>query len=131
MKKLFFGILFATLFTINLNGQQRTYKMKIIAKKNCVFSLQRNIVGIQASAILTVLQFNRKFPNENIKEIKKILNSLAISSKYPSIRVKAQLASMVLNYPLLFANIKLDSMNRDLTFQKISKLINIRLLSSL
>ena len=57
MKKLFFGILFATLFTINLNGQQRTYKMKIIAKKNCVFSLQRNIVGIQASAILTVLQF--------------------------------------------------------------------------
>lgn len=119
-------VLLTFLSTTIIIGQNnsKTFNQFRLIKQNCIFDLESNIPGISESAIITILQFQRRYPNVDLKEIKSKLNFLASSTSYPSLIVKAQLANIVLNYPELFDNIKLDSENRELTYKKIYQQIS-------
>jgi len=108
---------------IGQNNSRTSNKFTLI-KQNCIFDLESNVPGISESAIITILQFQRRYPSVDLREIKNKLNFLASSTIYPSLVVKAQLANIVLNYPELFDNIKLDSENRELTYKKIYQRIS-------
>ena len=119
-------VLLTFLSTTIIIGQNnsKTFNQFRLIKQNCIFDLESNIPGISESAIITILQFQRRYPNVDLKEIKSKLNFLSSSTSYPSLIVKAQLANIVLNYPELFDNIKLDSENRELTYKKIYQQIS-------
>ena len=99
------------IFTFNisvLGREDKPVKHKIdsaLAQENCLLALKSDNVGLVESAIDVMIMVKKVYPALNFKEADKELNKLAINGQTPSIRYKAQLASLYFQYPNLFTGI--------------------------
>lgn len=89
---------------------------------NSLYGLKSEINSIVESTLFVVLQVKEKYPYADYNRLIDRLNELAVEGKTPSIRYKAQLASLYINYFYLFSDIKFtDKENPDKYFKMISE----------
>ena len=77
----------------------------VLAKENCLAALRSDNRGLVESAIDVMIMVKKVYPAMDFKEADKELNKLAVDGQTPSIRYKAQLASLYFQYPGLFTGI--------------------------
>ncbi|MGK9477127.1 hypothetical protein [Melioribacter sp. OK-6-Me] len=124
------AVLLVTFLATNIFAQQPEYK-KLIEKVNERFLYNLNVEhsGIVESSIFNIMEVKSKFPNEDYSRLVRKLYELALEGNTPSIRYKAQLASLYFNFYDMFADIKITEVekeNPDLFFHEISnKLMKI------
>ena len=96
--------------------------------KSCfINTLNSDYNSIVESSIFITMDLKSRYPSENYDELIDKLNELAVEGKTPTIRYKAQLASLYFNYQNLFADIKFtDKENPEQYFQQISEKLGQR-----
>lgn len=96
--------------------------------KSCYLkTLDSDYNSIVESSIFITMELKSRYPSENYDELIDRLNELAVEGKTPTIRYKAQLASLYFNYQNLFADIKFtDKENPEQYFQQISEKLGQR-----
>jgi hypothetical protein len=119
-------IILFTLSTTMMAKDPRTekaFKDKVV--KNLLYSMNSDLNSIVESSLFVVLQVKENYPNEDYGKLLIKLNQLTNSGPTISIRYKAQLTSLFINYPDFFKdikNIKLssDNDNPDTYFKMIA-----------
>jgi len=96
--------------------------------KSCfINTLNSDYNSIVESSIFITMDLKSRYPSENYDNLIDKLNELAVEGKTPTIRYKAQLASLYFNYQNLFADIKFtDKENPEQYFQQISEKLGQR-----
>lgn len=86
----------------------RKYNPEILekAEKNSLETMDSGFDSLVESAIFNMILFKAYVPNWEFDQILEKLNELSIEGKTASIRYKAQLASLFITYPGLFADIE-------------------------
>ena len=114
-------------FSASLFGQEPKTKQFIDkAKENYLYSLESKITGIVESSIFVSMEMKDRYPGFNYSNIVDKLNELAIEGKSPTIRYKAQLASLFFNFHNMFEGISVDKENPDNYFKQISERLEQR-----
>lgn len=89
---------------------------------NSIYGMNSEYSSIVESTLFVVLQVKERYPDEDYDKLIDRLNDLAVEGNTPSIRYKAQLASLYFNYYDLFNDIKItDKENPDKYFKLISE----------
>lgn len=113
-------------FTANLFAQNSASKKSVINQitTNSLYGLKSDYGSVVESTLFVILQVKDRYPNADYDKLIDRLNELAIDGKTPSIRYKAQLASLYFNYHDLFADIKfVEKENPDKYFKMIAEKI--------
>lgn len=123
-------LLVLLLFGTSLNFAQTPEKTKLVTV-NLLSSLEHEVNGVVESSIYNTLFLQKYFPGADMNKVINKLNEVAKDSDSPSIRYKAQLASLYLAYynngELNFEDYKVD---REKLFQKIAYELESSLLVS-
>lgn len=112
--------------TTNLFAQNPSSQKSVINQitTNSLYGLKSDYSSVIESTLFVILQVKDRYPNANYDKLIDRLNELAIDGKTPSIRYKAQLASLYYNYHDLFAEIKfVEKENPDKYFKMIAEKI--------
>jgi len=112
--------------TTNLFAQNPSSQKSVINQitTNSLYGLKSDYSSVIESTLFVILQVKDRYPNANYDKLIDKLNELAIDGKTPSIRYKAQLASLYYNYHDLFAEIKfVEKENPDKYFKMIAEKI--------
>jgi hypothetical protein len=100
---------------------EKTQKFVEKAAMNFVSSMESECIGVVESSIFLSMELKDKFPESNYNNLIDELNNLAASGKTPTIRYKAQLASLYYNYYPMFSDLKIvDKENPDKYFKQIA-----------
>ncbi len=92
------------------------------AKNNYFRTLNSNINGVVESSIFITMEMKAKYPDADYDKLVNKLNELAVEGSTPTIRYKAQLASLYFNFHNMFADIKfVDKENPEKYFKQISE----------
>src|SRR5690554_3781268 len=92
------SLLFVLLFlATGLNFAQGPEKTKLVTV-NLINSLEHEVEGVVESSIYNTLFLQKYYPDADINKVIKKLNDVAKDSESPSLRYKAQLASLYLAY---------------------------------
>lgn len=113
-------------FTANLFAQNPSSRKSVINQitTNSLYGLKSEYGSVVESTLFVILQVKDRYPNADYDKLIDRLNELAIEGKTPSIRYKAQLASLYFNYHDLFADIKfVEKENPDKYFKMIAEKI--------
>ena len=112
------GIFSKTAFSQEQKSQEYLNK----AIKAYEYSLDFKLPAVAESAIYSVIVLKKYYPNNDYDDLKDMINDLAADGKTPTLRYKAQLASLYFEYPALFKNIKFEKTteNPDKYFKMIS-----------
>lgn len=113
-------LLFA--FATNLTAGQTTNETFIKrAKINFLHSMNSEYNSIVESSIFISMDMKKRFPNEDYDIFIDKLNDLAIEGRTPTVRYKAQLASLYFNFFNMFSDITIDSKsNPEIFFKSIA-----------
>ena len=110
-KKLNYLLAFLLILTFNINAMGRDDKPanhridSALAKENCLVALKSDNEGLVESAIDVLIMVKKTYPTMDFEAADKELDRLSIEGETPSIRYKAQLASLYFQYPGLFTGI--------------------------
>ncbi len=121
----FLALVFSASVFANGPKKDEQYINKV---KSCYLkTLDSDYNSIVESSIFITMELKSKYPSENYDELIDRLNELAVEGKTPTIRYKAQLASLYFNYQNLFDDIKFtDKENPEQYFLKISEKLGQR-----
>lgn len=109
------------------NGPKKDEQYINKVKSSYLKTLNSDYNSIVESSIFITMNVKNRYPSENYDELIEKLNELAVEGKTPTIRYKAQLASLYFNYQNLFDNIKFtDKEHPELYFQQISEKLGQR-----
>jgi len=109
------------------NGPKKDEQFINKVKNSFLSTLNSNYNSIVESSIFITMDLKSRYPSEDYDELIDKLNELAVEGKTPTIRYKAQLASLYFNYQNLFADIKFtDKENPEQYFQQISEKLGQR-----
>ncbi|MHB8904733.1 MAG: hypothetical protein ACYC4T_04515 [Melioribacteraceae bacterium] len=114
-------ILFAV--TTNVFAQKpaapKSFEDRIV--KTALYGMSSEIPSIVEASLFVLLEVKNKYPNEDYKKLLDKLNELAQNGSTLSIKYKAQLTSLFINYHDLFRDVTiLGSENPDLSFKMIA-----------
>ncbi|MBI1939267.1 MAG: hypothetical protein HYS25_14250 [Ignavibacteriales bacterium] len=112
--------------TTNLFAQKPSSQKSVINQitTNSLYGLKSDYSSVVESTLFVILQVKNRYPNADYDKLIDRLNELAIDGRTPSIRYKAQLASLYYNYHDLFAEIKfVEKENPDKYFKMIAEKI--------
>lgn len=88
---------------------------------NALYGMNSELPAIVESSLFITLQLKSRYPNEDYKKLLGKLNELAQNGSTLSIKYKAQLASLFINYYDLFKDVTIfESENPGLSFKMIS-----------
>ena len=109
-------------FSATISAQSAKTKQLIEkAKINFLSSLHSDVYGVVESSIFITMEMKERFPEFDYSNLVDKLNDLAIEGKTPTIRYKAQLASLYFDFPSMFTDVNfLDKENPDKYFKQIS-----------
>jgi len=115
-------------FSIAIFAQEpKTEQFINKAKKNYLLSMDSNLNSIVESAIFITMEMKDRYPEYDYSKLINRLNELAIEGNTPTLRYKAQLASLYFNFYPMFSDIKIiDRENPDLFFRQISERLEQR-----
>lgn len=89
--------------------------------RNALYGMNSELPAIVESSLFITLQLKSRYPNEDYKKLLGKLNELAQNGSTLSIKYKAQLASLFINYYDLFKDVTIfESENPGLSFKMIS-----------
>jgi hypothetical protein len=109
------------------NGPKKDEQFINKAKSCYLKTLDSDYNSIVESSIFITMDLKSRYPSEDYDELIDKLNELAVEGKTPTIRYKAQLASLYFNYQNLFTDIKFtDKENPEQSFQQISEKLGQR-----
>ncbi len=92
------------------------------AVSNFVLAMESKNAGVVESSIFISIDLKSKFPQIDYSDLIDKLNELALKGETPTIRYKAQLASLYFNFYNMFSDIKIvDKENPDLYFKQIAE----------
>ncbi len=114
-------VLFAV--TTNVLAQKpaasKSFEDRIV--KTALYGMSSEIPSIVESSLFVLLEAKNRYPNEDYKKLLDKLNELAQNGSTLSIRYKAQLTSLFINYHDLLKDVNVfESENPDLSFKMIS-----------
>ncbi len=126
MKALFskaMAIVLLFVFTTVIFAQGPTSEQFINkAKKNYLLSMDSEYNSVIESAIFVSMEMKDRYPEFDYSKLVNRFNELAIEGNSPTLRYKAQLASLYFNFYSMFSDIKIaDKENPELFFKKISE----------
>jgi predicted TIM-barrel fold metal-dependent hydrolase len=128
-------ILVAVIFlslAVSAGEKNREYKKEYLqrAEQNSLVTLDGDMNSLVESAIYNMILFKSNVPNWKFDEILDKLNELSIDGKTASIRYKAQLASLYINYPELFVGVNAEGgTNASEVFKEIANKIETKLIA--
>jgi hypothetical protein len=109
------------------NGPKKDEQYINKVKSSYLKTLNSDYNSIVESSIFITMNVKNRYPSENYDELIEKLNELAVEGKTPTIRYKAQLASLYFNYQNLFEDINFtDKENPEKYFQQISEKLGQR-----
>ena len=117
---------------VSAGEKNREYKKEYLqrAEQNSLVTLDGDMNSLVESAIYNMILFKSNVPNWKFGEILDKLNELSIDGKTASIRYKAQLASLYINYPELFVGVNAKSgTNASEVFKEIANKIETKLIA--
>lgn len=91
------------------------------AKANYLRSLKSDVNGVVESTIFILIEMKERYPELNYNNVVEKLDELVSEGNTPTIRYKAQLASLYIKYTNVFAGLKIkDKSNPDGYFKELS-----------
>lgn len=114
-------LLFAVTTNVLAQKQAASKSFEDRVVKGALYGMSSEIPSIVESSLFIVLQLKSRYPNEDYKKLLGKLNELAQNGSTLSIKYKAQLTSLFINYYDLFKDVTIfESENPDLSFKMIS-----------
>ena len=113
------GIFTKTAFSQEQKSQEYLEKA-IVAYEH---SLDFKMPSVVESAIYNVIVMKKFYPDEDYSDLVDTINDLVADGKTPTLRYKAQLASLYFEYPQLFKNIEFKNTKEkpEFYFKQISE----------
>lgn len=110
-------------FTTGIFAQGPTAEQFINkAKKNYLLSMDSEYNSVIESAIFVTMEMKDRYPEFDYSNLVDRFNELAIEGSTPTLRYRAQLASLYFNFYPMFSDIKIvNKENPELFFKKISE----------
>jgi hypothetical protein len=117
------AIVLLFVFTTGIFAQVPTAEQFINkAKKNYLLSMDSNYNSVIESAIFVSMEMKDRYPEFDYSKLVDRFNELAIEGNTPTLRYKAQLASLYFNFYPMFSDIKIvNKENPEMFFKKISE----------
>ncbi len=107
----------ATIFAQTPKNEQLLNKAKV----NYLRTLNSDYNSIVESSIFITMELKNRFPEADFGKLVDKLNELAVEGNAPTVRYKAQLASLYINFHGMFSDIQFsDKENPEKYFKEIS-----------